>query len=47
MYISLDMLEPLLALAAGILCLVLPKQAPYVVALYLIAIGVLGLLPYV
>ncbi|MGB0128427.1 MAG: DUF3096 domain-containing protein [Rhodocyclaceae bacterium] len=35
---------PVLALAAGILIFVLPKRFPQIVALYLIAIGVLGLL---
>ena len=35
---------PLIALIAGILVLVMPKLLNYVVAFYLIAIGVLGLL---
>jgi len=38
-------LEPILALAAGILVLVKPKLLNYVVAGYLILIGLLGLLP--
>lgn len=37
-------LEPLLALAAGILILVMPKLLNYVVAGYLILIGLAGLL---
>ena len=37
-------LAPLLALIAGILILVQPRLLNYVVAIYLIAIGVLGLL---
>ncbi len=35
--------EPLLALAAGILILVKPRVLNYVVAIYLIFIGVIGL----
>lgn len=35
---------PLVALVAGILILVQPKLLNYVVAIYLIVIGVLGLL---
>jgi hypothetical protein len=34
---------PLIALIAGILILVMPRLLNYVVAFYLIAIGVLGL----
>ncbi len=47
MYISLNMLEPLLALLAGIVILVQPRLAPYLIAVYLIVVGILGLLPYV
>lgn len=36
-------LQPILALAAGILILVKPKRPNYVVAAYLIATGTLGL----
>lgn len=43
MTIHLD-LVPLLSLVAGVLILVRPKLLNYVVALYLIAIGLLGLL---
>lgn len=35
---------PLLSLVAGVLILVRPKLLNYVVALYLISIGVIGLL---
>ena len=35
-----------LALVAGILILVMPRILNYVVALYLIVVGVLGLIPY-
>jgi hypothetical protein len=37
-------LQPLLALVAGILILVVPRLLNWVVAIYLIAIGVMGLL---
>jgi hypothetical protein len=35
---------PLIALIAGILILVMPRLLNYIVAIYLIAVGVLGLL---
>ena len=35
---------PLASLIAGILILIMPKMLNYIVALYLIAIGVVGLL---
>jgi hypothetical protein len=35
---------PMLSLLAGVLILLMPKLLNYVVALYLIAIGVIGLL---
>ena len=38
------LLSPLIALIAGILILVMPRLLNYIVAIYLIAIGVLGLL---
>lgn len=38
-------LAPLIALIAGILILVKPKLLNYVVAFYLILIGVIGLFP--
>jgi hypothetical protein len=36
---------PLIALLAGILILVMPRLLNFIVAIYLIAIGVIGLLP--
>lgn len=36
-------LAPLLALIAGILILVMPRLLNYIVALYLIVVGVIGL----
>ena len=40
MYVSIG---PLVALVAGILILVVPRLLNFIVAIYLIAIGVLGL----
>ncbi len=37
-------LAPLLSLIAGILILVVPRLLNYIVAIYLIAVGVVGLL---
>ena len=37
--------QPLVALIAGILILMMPRLLNYVVAIYLIVIGLLGLLP--
>ena len=36
--------QPIVALTAGILILIMPRLLNYVVAIYLIIIGVLGLL---
>jgi hypothetical protein len=38
---------PVIALIAGILILVMPRLLNYIVAIYLIAIGVIGLLGHV
>ncbi|MBY6205673.1 DUF3096 domain-containing protein [Halomonas denitrificans] len=43
MTLHLEMM-PLLALIAGILILLVPKLLRYIVAIYLIAFGVIGLL---
>jgi hypothetical protein len=40
MYITL---QPLVALIAGILILMIPRLLNYIVAIYLIVIGILGL----
>ncbi len=44
MTITLTTLSPLLALVAGILILVMPRLLNFIVAAYLIAIGLVGLL---
>ena len=40
MYIAI---QPLVALIAGILILIIPRSLNYIVAIYLILIGILGL----
>jgi hypothetical protein len=39
------MLQPLIALIAGILILLVPRLLNYIVAIYLIVVGVIGLFP--
>jgi len=43
MTITISSLEPIIAIAAGIAILVAPKLLNYVVAGYLILVGILGL----
>jgi hypothetical protein len=43
MTISIVNLQPIIALIAGILILIMPRLLNFIVAIYLIAIGVLGL----
>lgn len=38
-------LQPIVALIAGILILIVPRLLNYIVAVYLIVIGLVGLLP--
>ena len=45
MEINLITITPLVALIAGILILVAPKLLNYVVAIYLILVGITGLWP--
>jgi hypothetical protein len=45
MIITHASIQPLIALIAGILILIMPRLLNYVVAIYLIVIGVLGLFP--
>ncbi|MCJ7597463.1 MAG: DUF3096 domain-containing protein [Methyloceanibacter sp.] len=40
-------LSPAIALIAGILILLMPRLLNYVIAIYLIAIGVLGLMHHI
>lgn len=47
MQINIVTITPLVALIAGILILVAPRLLNYVVAIYLILVGVTGLWPHV
>ncbi|HEY4134343.1 MAG TPA: DUF3096 domain-containing protein [Alphaproteobacteria bacterium] len=39
-------LQPLIALIAGILILLVPRMLNYIVAIYLIVVGIVGLFPH-
>ena len=43
MIISVSHLQPIAALIAGILILVIPRLLNYIVAIYLIIIGIIGM----
>ena len=43
MTISIAHLQPIIALLAGILILIMPRLLNFIVAIYLIIIGILGL----
>jgi hypothetical protein len=43
MTITIANLQPIIALIAGILILIIPRLLNFIVAIYLIAIGILGL----
>jgi hypothetical protein len=43
MTITIGHLQPIIALIAGILILIMPRLLNFIVAIYLIAIGLLGL----
>jgi hypothetical protein len=45
-HFEISMLQPLIALIAGILILIAPRLLNYVVALYLILLGISGLWPH-
>jgi Protein of unknown function (DUF3096) len=45
MTLDLIVIQPLIALIAGILILLMPRLLNYVVAIYLIFIGIIGLWP--
>jgi hypothetical protein len=46
MAVNIVLLQPLVALIGGILILAVPRLLNYVVAIYLILIGVIGLFPH-
>ncbi|MHA6684907.1 DUF3096 domain-containing protein [Mesorhizobium sp. A556] len=45
MTFSILTLTPLISLVAGVLILVMPRLLNYIVAIYLIVVGLLGLFP--
>ena len=45
MEINIVSLSPLIALIAGVLILIMPRLLNYIVAFYLIVIGLIGLFP--
>jgi len=47
MTVNIVLLQPLIALIAGILILLTPRLLNYIVAIYLIIIGLAGLLPHI
>ena len=46
MAINIVLLQPLVALLAGILILIMPRLLNFIVAIYLIIIGISGLWPH-
>jgi hypothetical protein len=46
MHLDIIMIQPLLALLFGILILILPRLLNYLIAIYLIFIGLVGLFPH-
>ncbi|MGX7876354.1 DUF3096 domain-containing protein [Mesorhizobium sp. ORM6] len=46
MHITQLALTPLISLIAGVLILIMPRLLNYIVALYLIIVGLLGLFPH-
>ncbi|HEX9447120.1 MAG TPA: DUF3096 domain-containing protein [Dongiaceae bacterium] len=45
MAVNIVALQPIIALIAGVLILVMPRLLNFIVAIYLIVIGLAGLLP--
>ena len=43
MTVSIANLQPIVALIAGILILIMPRLLNYIVAIYLIIVGIIGL----
>jgi len=46
MHIDIVMIQPLVALLFGILILILPRLLNYLIAVYLILVGLTGLFPH-
>jgi len=47
MTLEIDTLSPAIALIAGILILLMPRLLNYVIAIYLIVVGLLGLMHHI
>jgi hypothetical protein len=47
MHVNIIMIQPLIALLFGILILILPRLLNYLIAIYLIFIGLVGLFPHI
>jgi len=47
MHVDIITLQPLMALLFGILILILPRLLNYLIAIYLIVIGLVGLFPHI
>ena len=46
MHVDIIMIQPLIALLFGVLILILPRLLNYLIAIYLIFIGLTGLFPH-
>jgi len=46
MHVNVIMIQPLIALLFGVLILILPRLLNYLIAVYLILIGLVGLFPH-
>ena len=46
MTMNMIVVQPLVALIAGVLILIVPRLLNYIVAIYLIIVGVTGLMPH-
>ncbi len=47
MYLHTFLIQPMIALVAGVLILLQPRLLNYIVAIYLIVLGLIGLVPHV
>jgi len=45
MHVNVIMIQPLIALLFGVLILILPRLLNYLIAIYLIVVGLVGLFP--
>jgi len=46
MYVQSVLIGPIVSLLAGILILIMPQLLNYIIAIYLIIVGVMGLAPH-